>query len=319
MRRSNGVLHYCDYIEVDNRVKNRDCSSLRSLAQMARAPPEICATEAPPRPRDARATFFWHNAPRMPRFDYRSATADAPLGGGLGPWLDERPQLPYLIPFLAFVLLMLPSTFGHFAGIDWETLWKRYLPLVYTAKTLLAALLLWYFWPRYTPIRWTRLGLGAAVGIAGTLLWIGTEYACQWLRISRPPEPTEVYNPDQMLGSGWPLWAFLCVRVTGPSLVVPVMEELFFRDFLMRALIRGARFQDVSVGTYTPLSLIGMSLLFGFNHGITRMFVAGVVYGLLMGVLLIRTKSLGACIVAHGMTNWTLYLYVIYTGDWQFM
>ena len=47
--------------------------------------------------------------------------------------------------------------------------------------------------------------------------------------------------------------------------------------------------------------------------------MSGVVYGLLMGVLVIRTKSLGACIVAHGVTNFTLYLYVIYTGDWQFM
>jgi membrane protease YdiL (CAAX protease family) len=38
-----------------------------------------------------------------------------------------------------------------------------------------------------------------------------------------------------------------------------------------------------------------------------------------MGLLLIRTRSLGACILAHALTNLTLYLYVIYTGDWQFM
>jgi CAAX prenyl protease-like protein len=73
----------------------------------------------------------------------------------------------------------------------------------------------------------------------------------------------------------------------------------------------------VAVGTFTWFSLIATSLLFGVNHG--KMWPAGIAYGLLMGVLLIRTKSLGACIVAHGVTNFTLYLYVIYTGDWQFM
>jgi CAAX prenyl protease-like protein len=112
-------------------------------------------------------------------------------------------------------------------------------------------------------------------------------------------------------------WGYLCVRVVGPTLVVPVMEELFFRDFLQRALVRGARFEDVPIGTFTWFSLIGMSLLFGVNHGAE--WPEGIVYGLMMGVLLVRTKSLGSCIVAHAMTNWTLYLYVIYHGDWQFM
>jgi CAAX prenyl protease-like protein len=99
--------------------------------------------------------------------------------------------------------------------------------------------------------------------------------------------------------------------------MVPVMEELFFRDFLMRAFIRGAHFQDVAVGTFSWFSLLGVAALFGLNHG--SEWPEGVVYGLMMGVLLIRTRSLGACIVAHGVTNFTLYLYVIYTGDWQFM
>jgi membrane protease YdiL (CAAX protease family) len=72
------------------------------------------------------------------------------------------------------------------------------------------------------------------------------------------------------------------------------------------------------VGTFTWPALLGTAAIFGINHGFA-FFLPGVAYGLLMGVLLIRTKSLGACIVAHGITNWTLYLYVIYTGDWQFM
>jgi CAAX prenyl protease-like protein len=124
-----------------------------------------------------------------------------------------------------------------------------------------------------------------------------------------------------MLPQQWQRWAYLCIRVAGPTLVVPVMEELFFRDWLMRILVGGVAFEEVPIGKFTWTSLIVMSLFFGINHGMppSGPFVAGVVYGLLMGILVIRTKSLGSCIVAHAITNWTLYLYVIYAGDWQFM
>ena len=257
----------------------------------------------------------------MPRVNYRQSAARAPAAPGLRAWFADRPQMPYVIPFFAFVAVMLPSAFGTVAGINFTNRWFNYLPAVYTAKTLLAALLLWLFWKFYTPIRWRNLGLGAFVGLVGTLLWIATEYACQWAGFGHAPPASEIYNPDIMLPEHWQRWAYLSIRVAGPTLVVPLMEELFFRDFLMRTLVGGASFEEIPIGKWTWTSLIVTCLLFGINHGMppTGPFVAGVLYGLLMGILLIRTRSLGACIVAHAVTNWTLYLYVIYSGDWQFM
>ncbi|HVT81553.1 MAG TPA: CAAX prenyl protease-related protein [Phycisphaerae bacterium] len=254
----------------------------------------------------------------MAKFDYRD-----PAGDPASPALPEsRPALPYVVPLFAFLLVMLPGSFGELGGINWETFWKQHHPELYAAKTILAAILLWYFWPSYTPIRWSKLSLGALIGIVGTFLWIGTELAARKVGLALPVNPADIYNPDQMLGGGWQETAYLCIRVAGPSLVVPVMEELFFRDFLMRLLVswnRRVNFQEIPVGTFTWGSLLAMSVVFGLNHGIQRFFFAGFVYGLVMGLLLIRTKSLGACIVAHGVTNFTLYLYVIYTGDWQWM
>jgi CAAX prenyl protease-like protein len=247
------------------------------------------------------------------RASYRDTGPSDVEPRGLRAWFEDRPQLPYLIPFMAFVGLMMPATFGE----SWKTLWWDYHPLVYLAKTLAAAILLIVFWHHYTPIRWSKLKLGFLVGLFGTVLWIGVEYATQWIGLHGPPDPADVFNPDIRLPDFWQRMGYLVIRVAGPTLVVPIMEELFFRDFLMRAMVRGARFQDVAVGTFTWFSLIGTSILFGINHG--AMWPAGIAYGLLMGVLLIRTRSLGACIVAHGTTNFTLYLYVIYTGDWQFM
>jgi uncharacterized protein len=253
----------------------------------------------------------------MARFDYRQAE-EAPAGslsGRWNAWLRQRPEVPYVLPLFAFLLVMLPGEFGRFSD-SWKVFWENAQPVVYPLKTVLAALLLWYFWPWFTRIRWTKLHVGVLVGLIGTPLWVGTELLCQRMGISTRPSPADIYNPD-VLGGDLKEVAYLCLRVAGPALVVPVMEELFFRDFLMRTLIRGWHFQEVAVGTFTWVSFLGMCVLFGANHG--RLFVAGVVYGLLMGVLVIRTKSLGACMVAHGVTNWTLYLYVIYAGDWQFM
>jgi CAAX prenyl protease-like protein len=249
----------------------------------------------------------------VPRASYRDTAPPEPELRGFRAWLDDRPQLPYLIPFMAYVALMLPATFGE----PWSTWWKEYHPFVYAGKSIVAAVLLILFWHHYTPIRWTKLPLGFVVGLFGTVLWIAVEYGSKFVHLHGAPDIKDLFIPDRDIAGHWQRVAYLIIRVAGPTLVVPIMEELFFRDFLMRAMVRGARFQDVPVGTFTWFSLIGTSLLFGVNHGV--MWPAGVAYGLLMGILLIRTKSLGACIVAHGTTNFTLYLYVIYTGNWQFM
>jgi len=258
---------------------------------------------------------------------YEAVTVSGGGGRGRGLFAD-RPQLPYLLPFLAFVGIMLPGTLSPSFGVDWQRLWYDYLPVVYATKTLAAAVLLWWLWKYYTPIKWGYWGVGALVGVLGVVEWVAAVKFGQMLGIQREVHDqwraNGVYNPVEMIRD--PMWRYLfyVVRVGGPTLVVPVMEELLFRDFMMRALIRGARFDDVDVGTFSWMSLIGMSLAFGANHGLGidqgGMFIAGVGYGLMMGLLLIRTKSLGACIVAHGVTNLVLYAgWAIPRGDWQFM
>jgi CAAX prenyl protease-like protein len=254
------------------------------------------------------------------RVSYRDTPSASPQphdAPSLARYFDDRPQLPYLIPLFAFLLVMAPPMLGHAGGIDWEHLWLTYRPGLYTLKTLLAAFLLWAFWNHYTRIRWTHLPLGILVGLVGTVAWIGIEYFDQHLGLSHAPDPASLYNPDRFLPVAWQRWLYLAIRVAGPTLVVPVMEELFFRDFLARMFIRGARFDDVPVGAFTWFSFLATAAAFAVNHG--SQWPEGFVYGLLMGALLVRTKSLGACIVAHGTTNFTLYLYCIYSGDWQFM
>lgn len=249
---------------------------------------------------------------------------DLARGGG---WLAERPQVPYLLPLLGFLAVMLPAQFAEWfgdkkmwMGVEWARVWYEWYPLLYGLKTVVAAVLLAVFWKYYAPIKWKHLGLGAFVGLVGVPVWVGVEYLK--MRAGLPgvdvAKAYGVYDPMVQLPE--PVWRYLyyVVRIGGPTLVVPVMEELFFRDFVERFLVRGARFEEVPVGTFTWFSFLGTAVLFGVNHGV--MWPSGIIYGLMMGWLLVRTKSLGACMVAHGVTNLVLYAgYVVPTGDWQFM
>jgi len=231
--------------------------------------------------------------------------------------LTDRPHIPYFVPFLAFVIWMAPGQlFDHALGVDWETLCTTWRPLIYALQTLSAAVLLAVFWKHYAKIRWHFLWLGVIVGLLGVVEWIGVENAARWLNLPAAQLGASYDPTKQIPNQGWRL-AYYLVRVGGPTLVVPFMEELFFRDFLTRFFIRGIRFQEVDVGTFSWLSLIGVASLFAISHG--HYYPSGFVYGLMMGLLLVSTKSLGVCIVAHGTTNLVLYLYCINTAQWQYM
>ena len=256
-------------------------------------------------------------------------SAPDPLGPGRpGGWLHEffytRPHLPYLLPLMGFMLVVLPSALGTMGGIDWAKLWFNYHPWVYAGKTLVGLGLLIWFWPYFSRIRWGHTGLGIMAGLLGLVLWIGVEYAAQAVsyhftgKIRYPhllgATWPELYNPLVQL-SGWGLWLFYVVRIAGPTLVVPFIEELFWRDFALRAAVNPQRFETVRIGTFSWVALGLTSLGFAIGH---FQWPSGILYGILMALLVIRTKRLGPAIIAHGVTNLTLGIYVIVTQDWQF-
>ena len=103
-------------------------------------------------------------------------------------------------------------------------------------------------------------------------------------------------------------------RLFGAALVVPVMEELFWRSFLLRYIVH-TNFISVRIGTYTLSSLLIGSVLFGLEHNLV---LAGIMAGIAYSLLLYWTKSIYQCILAHGVTNLALGIYVLQTGYWQF-
>lgn len=148
--------------------------------------------------------------------------------------------------------------------------------------------------------------LAVAVGVLVLLLWIPL-YGGYFL-LSEP----QIVNPYELTGSLALPW--IAIRLLGSSIVVPVMEELFWRSFLLRYLVN-PDFRQVPIGTLTTSAVAISVVLFGVEH---NQWLAGIVAGLLYTLLLYRTKSLFSCIVAHAVTNFLLGVYVLMTEQWQY-
>lgn len=108
---------------------------------------------------------------------------------------------------------------------------------------------------------------------------------------------------------------FVFFRVAGSALVVPVAEELFWRSFLMRWLVRHD-FWKAPLGTYTRMAFWSTAVLFALEHG--PHWEVGLAAGAAYGWWMVRTRSLGDCILAHVVTNAALAAYVLGAGKWEY-
>jgi len=108
----------------------------------------------------------------------------------------------------------------------------------------------------------------------------------------------------------------LALRSVRAVVLVPIIEELFWRAWLPRWLDHPADFESVRLGTYTRASFWLTALLFASEHG--AMWDVGLAAGLLYNWWLKRTRSLGDLILAHAVTNLCLSAYVLFRGRWEY-
>lgn len=194
--------------------------------------------------------------------------------------------------------------------------WPRLYPISYVAKVILVAVALTLFWRYYTKISWRYWWLGVIVGVIGIVQWVGMQL---WLQNNVPffAPPEDPFDPTKTFGeSSGMLYGFLAFRLIGAVLVVPVMEELFWRDFLWRQVLAPNDFKLAEVGERSWSALLIVSGVFAFVHG--NWWLTSIVWALMIGGLLMYTKSLGACIIAHAVTNLLLAVYVLRYRDWAF-
>jgi uncharacterized protein len=214
---------------------------------------------------------------------------------------EGSPDYARVAPFVIFVVLT--ACQGQF-GED-----SRYW--LYLIKTLVGAWLIWEMRPFVAEMRWAISWEAIVVGAAVFGIWIGLDGL--YPRLS---EAEAVWNPPKRFGEGSGLaWLFILVRIGGSSIVVPPLEEVFYRSYVYRVLVKND-FRAMPLGQFHGLSFVVTSAIFGFMH--PDRWLAGILCGLAYQWLVIRKNRLGDAMTAHAITNFLLGLWVIWKGAWSF-
>lgn len=219
--------------------------------------------------------------------------------------LTRWPAVPYVLPFALFMVLLavLPMT-----GVDPLTDQIIRLVVVGGALLLVSRSVL-----DFTVRHWVGT---LAVGVGVFLLWIAPDllfdgYRDSWL--FRNSFLGEGGSGLAVAGQGDP--ATLVLRSLRAAILVPIVEELFWRGWLPRWIIN-PDFRKVALGSYTRAAFWITALLFASEHGVY--WDVGLLAGLSYNGWMWKTRSLGDCIAAHAVTNACLSGYVIMTGQWQY-
>jgi CAAX protease family protein len=216
------------------------------------------------------------------------------------------PALPFIAPFAAFLAFLGLSRMFP-AGVEW--LYPARVVVV-TAVVLIFSRTLLDFRVQ-NAVGSTLLGLALfVVWVAPDVLWPG--YRTHWLFTNSITGEVRSSLPDGVRSS----FVFLTFRSAGCVLLVPVIEELFWRGWLPRWIVDADDFRRVPLGVYSALSFWGGALLFASEHG--PFWEVGLIAGAAYNWWMIRTRSLADCILTHAVTNGALSVYVVAAGQWQY-
>ncbi len=199
-----------------------------------------------------------------------------------------------LVPFLVLMGAMM-FTAALSDGFDW----------LYPVKVLAVVAALWYFRGVYRKWSWRWSWPSVAIGMAVFAVWMVLEPAGEGSGMA-----LETALAD--LPAGWAA-VWLAFRVVGSVLMVPVVEELAFRGYLLRKLV-ARDFENVSPGQFTWLSFILSSVCFGLLHG---RWLAGALAGMGFALALYRRGKLADAVAAHMTANALIAVAVLVYGEWS--
>ena len=220
----------------------------------------------------------------------------------------RRSILARVAPFAVFMLLLgLRGTLADHAVAGVDARWIYGLSVVATGAVLIGC---WREYGELARPNWPSAGeavLGVVTGAVVFGLWIHLDAA--WMEVGAPTAPFAPIDAEGRLD--WPL---IAIRWTGATLLVPVMEELFWRSFLMR-WIQSTTFEAVEPQRVGFKAIVLSTFVFMLAH---TLWLAAIVAGLAYAWLYRRTGKLWVAVIAHAVTNGALGAWVVATGNWAF-
>lgn len=221
----------------------------------------------------------------------------------------SRAAVARIVPFAAFMaLLALRGALPTDGSVPFDPRW------VYGVTVLVVGGLLAWYWREYGEISTAQtlptlseVGLALGVGLLVFGLWINLD--APWMTIG---DATAAFTPLNAAGQiDWPLAA---VRLIGATLIVPVMEELFWRSYLMR-WIQSPQFETVVPQSVGLKAIVLSTFVFMLAH---TLWLAAIIAGLAYAWLYKRTGRLWVPVIAHAVTNGVLGIWVLWSQRWAF-
>ncbi len=216
----------------------------------------------------------------------------------------KHPAVPYVLPMAVFLVLL---AIGGIPGLG---------VYEYPARVFLLAAVIWIFSRQVLDLAMPYWAGSVALGVGVFVLWVAPDYLWpgyreHWLfqnSITGKVGGTvdEALRADPMV---------LIFRALRASIIVPIVEELFWRGWLMRWLIKND-FLSVKLGEYAHDAFWITAALFAVEHG--PYWEVGLMAGVAYNWWMVRTKSLGDCILAHAVTNAVLSAYTVFGGHWRY-
>lgn len=237
--------------------------------------------------------------------------------------------IPFVLPLVLFLLIAscYPDVASSYEQSDVEsdvsplnialtseTWW--YLVMIGVQVVLACGLLVWFrkVYLEHFPLRISPLSV--VVGIVGVVLWIAVCYPELELGLlkaigfdaSRPS-----FDPFTLQDTSVRTM-FLALRFTLLALIVPIIEELFLRGWLVR-WIQNPNWENVPLTGLSIGALLTASIYGVLTHP-SEAIAAFLWFGLVTW-LMNRTGNLWDCVVAHAVTNLLLGIYVLKFEQWQ--
>lgn len=240
----------------------------------------------------------------------------------LGEWIDrigrDRPDIVLMAPMLVYLVLLATRDALPY---DW-----RWVAAI--LRGVGGLVVVWMF-RRYLP-PWGKghVLTAAVVGLIAAAGWYYGQFFFNWIgvphRLPIPflfPGTPQIVDPREtlaeaggfwvgMLGLDTVFWMDVVTRIAVATTTVAVVEELFWRVLLLRALIHWAEFEKLPLGTFTWFSFLGTSLLSTIQH--PDNWAVSIPCWFLFNACMYWKRSVLFCTYVHGFTNLFLYAWVLY-------
>ena len=231
---------------------------------------------------------------------------------------------------VSFVVGWMPSVFRDHSDLAW---WRRDAnQWIYPLQSVLCLVLLVFWWKHYD-FNWSlkSILIGIVMGAVGIGFWLLPTQIYEWFSFGNEEEvpwwmkrlgvaerrdgfDARMFGADALAFDCAADWTSLTLRLFRAVVIVSLVEEIFWRGFLMRWLLKpDGAFWGIPFGKPSWLTYGVVTGAFMIAHAPVD-YAGAFAFGTIIYLLTIWTKSLGACVVAHAVANALMGWYAVETG-----